>query len=541
MKPGFLVDLQRHLLGVVSSAPEAIEHYSSDQGMIRQEPLAVVYPQNTADVRKTVLFAAERTLTGKALNITPRGKGSNHGGNATGPGLTLALTAHMNKLIRLDQATVTVQPGMSAVALQQLLYSHGKHIPQLPVGNYSATIGGLVASNMIGEKSFKYGPLDRAVKTLKVVLADGSLILTERITARELNRRKGYATLEGELYRKLDSLLLDNPQLIKQHAIGSVAGGNGYNLADVKGPKGSFDLTPIFIGSEGTLGIITEISLAIQTFNPRTSLAVGFFHDRAQAGEAITRLRSLEPCIIELIDRHALEFHENHSPGDLEGLMPIPTPTLVVFTEFDNSSQFTQKLRMNRAEHIMQRHGAKIRQSRDPVEQVALWKILLSPVSTWLSSGNKPALPVIDSAIVPVSKLPILIDRASKLLEKHNQLPALWADAGLGLLHVWPRFDLAKKKDIEALFLLSQEYLELVHSLGGTMAANGSVALDAKLMAKFVGEDYFNLLSQTKSIFDPNGIFSPFQKTSASTEYFKAHLNTRRVVPGLEDDLVPSN
>src|SRR4051812_21363359 len=119
MKHAYLKDLQSRLTGSVTDASEAIEHFSTDQGIFQATPQAVIYPQNTADVRKTVLFAAERTAGGKPVSIIPRGKGSNQGGAAIGEGLQLVFPAHMNKLLRLDQTTVTVQPGIIFETLQQ--------------------------------------------------------------------------------------------------------------------------------------------------------------------------------------------------------------------------------------------------------------------------------------------------------------------------------------------------------------------------------------------------------------------------------------
>src|SRR6266550_2392236 len=119
----YLKDLQGKLLGTVTDHPDTLEHFSTDAGLFQVQPAAVVYPQNTADVRKTVQFVAERTAAGKPTSIVPRGLGSNQSGAAVGDGLQLAFPAHMNKLLKLDPHTVTVQPGMVFSALQQTLHT----------------------------------------------------------------------------------------------------------------------------------------------------------------------------------------------------------------------------------------------------------------------------------------------------------------------------------------------------------------------------------------------------------------------------------
>jgi len=539
MKHAYLKDLQGRLLGSVTDDPDALEHFSTDQSIFQATPTAIIYPQNTADVRKTVQFAAERTAAGSPLPIVPRGKGADQGGGAVGEGLQLIFPAHMNKLIRLDRDSVTVQPGILFSTLQQTLYTHLKHIPQTPIGADYTTVGGAVSSASAGEKSVKYGTIRQAVRSLKVVLADGSLIQTHRISARELNRKKGYSTLEGELYRKFDGLLQDHEDLIKNRRITGVQNSAGYDLWSARGSNGSFDLTPVFIGAQGTLGIITEITLGIAPYSPRTTLLVGYFDSVVGAGEAIKRLRSLGPSAIELVDQHLLAFHRSLRPSDLEGLVPDKLPALVVFVEFDNTSQFAQKLRSTRAARLLHRHGGTVRISTDPVEQVALWKVRRTSVTTWTSHGPKKALPFIEDAAVPVEKLPQLIEKTYKLLKKHDLEAAVWGHAGIGNLRLEPRLDLSKKKDVERLFTLSREYTDLVVSLGGTPSATqNDNLLRAANLKKVYGEEFYEILAATKHIFDPHGIFNPSKKTGATEDYVRAHLRPEFNTKRLHDYLV---
>lgn len=536
MKHAFLKELQSHLLGSVTDNADALEHFSTDQSIFQATPTAVVYPQNTADVRKIVQFSAGRAAAGHPLTLIPRGKGSGQGGAAVGEGLQVVFPAHMNKLLRFDGNTVTVQPGILFQTLQQTLYTHGRFVPQCPSGAHYVTVGGAVASDSGGEAAVKYGPIRRAVRKLKVVLSDGSLIETSRISLRELNRRKGFTTLEGELYRKFDNLLLENADLIKQRRISQVQNSAGYDLWSVRGPGDSFDLSQVFIGSEGTLGIITEITLATAQHNPRTTLLAGYFGSVSRAGEAIGRLQSLGPSAIELVDRSLLAFYREYRPSDLEGVVPADIPAIVVLVEFDNYSQFAQKLRSTRAARIMRRHAGSVRVSADPVEQVALWKIRRDSVAAWLAHGPKKALPFIEDAAVPVEKLPQLIEQTYKLLSQHNIDPAIWGHAGIGNIRLQPRLDLGKQKDVDKLFTLTAQYTDLVISLGGTTSAtHNDSLLRAGQLGQLYGEEFFELLAATKHIFDPHDVFNASQKTGATEQYARAHLRTEFTAKHLHD------
>ena len=536
MKQAHLKELQSLLLGSVTDNPDAIEHFSTDQSIFKATPTAIAYPQNTADVRKIVQFAAERTASGKPLPLIPRGKGSDHGGAAVGEGMQVVFPAHMNKLLRLDTATVTVQPGILFQTLQQTLFTHGRFVAQCPSGAHYSTVGGVVASGAGAEKSVKYGSIRAAVRGLKVVLSDGSLIETGRIGARELSRKKGLATLEGGIYRKFDSLLQDNADLIESRRITDVSNYAGYDLWDVRPAKGYFDLSQVIIGSQGTLGIITEITFATTPHNPRTSLLVGFFDSISRASEAIVRLQQLAPSTIELVDRHILQFHHEQRSSDFEGLIPEAIPKLAIFVEFDNYSQFAQKLRSTRAANIMRRHGGSVRLSTDPVEQVALWKIRRASVATWLSTGPKKALPFIDAAAVPVEKLAQLLEKTYKLIKKHDLEPGIWGNVGSGNIRMQPRIDLGKKKDIDLLFTLEREYAALVSSLGGTPSGgSGDSLLRAAGLKTLYGDEFFELLVATKRIFDPQNIFNPTHKTGATLNYAREHLREDFHIKHLHD------
>lgn len=526
MKKSYLKELQSKLLGSVTDNPDALEFFSTDLSIFKIMPTGVVYPQNTADVRKLVTFAAEHTAAGKPISLIPRGKGTDVGGAALGEGIQVVFPAHMDKLLRLDHNTVTVQPGIIYKTLQQTLHTHGRFLAPYPVSLGYSTLGAAVANNDAGEKSVKYGTTRDAVKSLKVVLSDGSLIQTHRISARELNRKKGLSTLEGEIYRKFDSLLLDHADLIKKHAPKTPKNTAGYALGAVRGKDGSFDLSQVFIGSQGTLGIVTEITLKTVQYNPRTTLAVGYFKSIDHAATAVVKLRELGPSSLELVDHHLLSYVQAHRPGELADLLPDQLPKIVLLVEFDDFSQFKQKLKSTRALHIMRRHEATVRVSSDPIEQVALWKIRRSAAAAiWMTDGAKKALPFIEDAVIPLDRLPQFFDKAYKLLAKYDLDAAIWGHAGDGNFRLLPLLDLSRKKDVDRLFNLARDFTQLVVGLGGTTSGgHGDGLLRAAYLGQQYGEDMLELFAATKHIFDPLNIFNPLKKSQATEAYARGHL-----------------
>ena len=539
MKKAYLKELQSKLLGSVTDNADALEYFSTDGSVFKIMPTGIVYPKNTADVRKTVMFAAERAAHGKPIGLVARGKGTDQGGGAVGEGLHLVFPAHMNRLLRLDKDTVTVQPGVIYKTLQQTLHTHGRFLPPYPSSIDFSTLGGAAANNACGEKTYKYGATREFVKSMKVVLSDGSLIETSRISARELSRKKGQSDLEGELYRKIDSLILDHEALIRKHQPSTSKNAAGYALGHVRGKGGSFDLGQVIIGAQGTLGIITEITFKTMPWNPRTTLLVGFFDSIDKAGAAVLALRALKPSCMEIADYYLLDFLRKHRPQDIEGLIPEVLPKIVVLVEFDDFSQLTQKVQTRRAERILSKFAGSHRVSTDPVEQEALWKIRRSAAAViWMNNGTKKALPFIEDGVVPLEKLPQFLDKTYKLLKKYDLEIAVWGHAGDANLHLQPFLDLSKKKDVDKLFGLSREFFEMVIAMGGsTCGEHNDGLLRAQYLKMLYGEEMVELFAETKHIFDPQNILNPMKKMQVTAEYARDHVRNEYSMKHLYDHM----
>ena len=160
----------------------------------------------------------------------------------------------MNRILELDAkvSSVTVEPGINYAKLQQTLHTHGRFLPPYPASLEYSTVGGAIAENITGEKSIKYGDTRSYVKSLRVVLANGEVIETVRLNKRELSKKLGLATFEGEIYRSVDTLLEEQSELLQQLERNVSYNDAGYALGKIKNRDGSFDLTPLIVGSRDT-------------------------------------------------------------------------------------------------------------------------------------------------------------------------------------------------------------------------------------------------------------------------------------------------
>jgi FAD/FMN-containing dehydrogenase len=235
--------LQEHLLGEVMTSPDTRRYFSTDTSVLSLTPAMIVYPRNEADVRKTARFAWQLAERGRVIPITARGAGTDQGGAALGAGIMMAFPAHMNRLLELDDKSgiVTVEPGANYGKIQQTLKTHGRFLAPFPASYEYSTIGGAVANNSSGEKSFKYGNTRDYVRGLRVVLANGEVIETGRLSKKDFNKKLGLTSFEGEVYRAMDALLEEHSDLITQMEPNVTKNAAGYCLNEVRGRDGSFD------------------------------------------------------------------------------------------------------------------------------------------------------------------------------------------------------------------------------------------------------------------------------------------------------------
>ncbi len=514
--------LQEHLAGEVLTSESARGFFSTDASVFELKPRIIVYPRNTSDVRKTNRFSWQLAERGKILPITARGKGSDVSGAAIGEGIVLVFPAHMNRLIELDtnKGYVRVQPGIIYKNIQNTLHTHGQFLPPYPASIDYSTIGGSIANNTSGEKSIKYGATGAFVKELEVVLANGELVHTQRLSKRELSRKKGLTSFEGEIYRKLDGLITDNWETIQKATKEVSKNSSGYNLKDVKHKDGSFDLTPLMVGSQGTLGVITQATMTTAAYNPNTTLISAHFSDLESANKAILKLVDIGVSALEMVDKNLLKFVLDNNPQQLKGLVEEPLPEILLLAEFDDINDRKQKKKSKRAIKALSGLAKEYSVARDEHEREMLWKIRHSVAAVhWHDHNNKRAVPIIEDGIVPREKFAQYIKEIQKLFEKHKLDLAIWGHAGDANLRMHPLLDLSKVGDRQMVFKLMDEYYKLVLSLGGSISAGHN---DGRLRGSYLpdvyGDEMYELLKKVKAAFDPYSTMNPGVKIGVKRE-----------------------
>ena len=514
--------LQEHIVGEVLSSASVRKYFATDGSIFEVAPSMIVYPKNVSDVRKIARFSWQLAEKGHVLPITARGRGSDQSGAAIGKGVVMVFPAHMNRLLELDtkQRLARVQPGLNYLAFQEAVRTHGLFLPPYPSSIDYATLGGSIANNAAGEKTVKYGDTRKYVQGLEVVLADGELVQTSRLSKRDLNRKKGLTNFEGEIYRQLDGLISDNWELIAQHAQlpGVSKNSAGYALGQVKRKDGSFDLTPLMVGSQGTLGIVTEAIIRLEPYIPKTTLMVICFEDLAEASSAVADILKLAPSALEMVDKHLLETIGRISPNRLKGMIEPPYPEIVLLCEFDDEHK--QGAKAKRVEKLLKNYRTSYKTSDDYEEQQKLWAIRHSAAALIAyADDDLKALPMIEDGIVPRDRLKEFMAGAYELFAKYHLEVAMWGHAGDANLHMQPFMDLSKLGDRQKVFKIMDEYYELVLGLGGSTAGeHNDGRLRGLYLPKVFGEEMYQLFQDVKKIFDPYSMLNPGVKIDVDRE-----------------------
>lgn len=514
--------LRQHIVGEVMTSPTVRKFFSTDGSIFTVTPQAVVYPRSTDDIRKIARFSWQLAERGKVVPITARGAGSDQAGAALGEGIILAFPAHLNKLLELDtkKNIARVQPGINYRNFQDTIKTHGRFLPPYPSSIDYSTIGGAVANNAAGERTVKYGSTKDFVNGLQVVLANGELIETRRLTKRELNHKKGLATFEGEIYRQLDGLISDNPQLIQTMHKNTSKNSAGYNLLEVKRSDGTFDLTPLLVGSQGTLGIVSEIDIAITPNNMNRTLVVAGFQNIDDADGVVQDILRLAPATIEMVDKTLLNFIEAHYPNQLKGILEQPFPEILLLIEFDDIGKAVQSKKVKKLAKILNKATNDYQVTTDYDERDELWKIRHSAAAVIAhSEGNKKALPIIEDGVVPADQFKAFIQSIYALFSKYGLTAAVWGHAGNGNLHMQPFLDLSTVGDRQNVFKIMDEYYDMVIQLGGSTAGeHNDGRLRGLYLSKLYGEEVYKLFEAVKKIFDPHGILNPGVKIGVTRE-----------------------
>ncbi|MGW6520184.1 FAD-binding and (Fe-S)-binding domain-containing protein [Streptomyces sp. NPDC054962] len=453
-----------------------------DASNYRRVPLGVVAPRDADDVA-----AVLEVCRAAGVPVVARGGGTSIAGQATGTGVVLDFTRHMNRLVALDPGarTAVVQPGLVLDRLQEAAAPHGLRFGPDPSTHSRCTLGGMIGNNSCGSHSVAWGTTADGVRELEVVTARGGRLRLGQGWAGAPDGLR--ALVDGELAR----LRTGFPELPRRIS--------GYAL-DALLPENGADVARSFCGSEGTLGVLTEAVVRLVEAPRARVLAVLGYADEGAAAEAAAGLLPYGPLTVEGMAADLVP------PDAAAGL---PRGGAWLFVETGGGSEGEARARAEAIVRAADVLDARI--VRDPAGQRALWRIRedASGTATRMPDGTE-AWPGWEDCAVPPARLGAYLRDFRVLLTDHGLRGTPYGHFGDGCIHVRIDFDLLTAAGIARFRRFSEELAELVVAHGGSLSGeHGDGQARAELLPKMYGPDMVALFERAKAVWDPDDLLNP--------------------------------
>ncbi|MFI9260552.1 FAD-binding and (Fe-S)-binding domain-containing protein [Streptomyces sioyaensis] len=510
-------ELAAAVRGEVSFAAADRALVTMDASNYRRVPMAVVAPRDAEDVA-----AALRVCREHAVPVVPRGGGTSIAGQATGVGVVLDFTRHLNRIVSLDPAarTAVVQPGVILDDLRAAAGAHGLTFGPDPSTHSRCTLGGMIGNNSCGSHSVAWGTTADSVRELELLTYGGDQVRAGRgtdstgaPTGLPPRLRDGVkALVDGEL-ALLRTGYPDLPRRISGYALDALL------------PEAGTDLARALTGSEGTLGVLTEATVRLVETPAARALAVLGYPDESAAAEAAHTLLPHRPMTVE-----------GMAADLVGGAAGLPKGGAWLFVEMGGASPGEAAAR---AEALCRAAAADGTTDHalvtDPAGQRALWRIRedASGTATRLSDGSE-AWPGWEDCAVPPARLGPYLRDFRALLTQHGLRGTPYGHFGDGCIHIRIDFDLLTAPGIRRFREFSYDLGELVVAHGGSLSGeHGDGQARAELLPKMYGPELVGLFERFKSLWDPAAGLNPgmLVRPARLDENLRFELLPKRPVP----------
>lgn len=526
-------DIQKIITGEVLDDEETLKKYSRDSSIFEIKPQLVIYPKNSDDIKSIVNFVNQN----KNLSITVRSAGTDMSGAAIGESIILDVSKYMNKLININEDSSIVQPGMLYKDFEKETLKQNLLLPTYPASREVCTVGGMVANNAGGELELTYGPISKYVKRLNIVLEDGNEYVFQSLTKIQLENKIMQKDLEGKIYKRILELIKENLEIINNAKPQTSKNSTGFDLWDVISENG-FDLNRLIIGSQGTLGIITEIEFKLVKPKKYHTLLVIPLTNLTKLDKVVSSVLEFKPEAFECYDDQTLNLALNHAwnlsknfktTNRLFAFLNLwsdkskPIPTLTLLANFASDSKEESLAQATKAHTAIINLGLNAEIKINEKDQEKYWLIRHKSFGLLMKySKNKKASSFIDDIIVKPQYLPEFLPKLNALIEpyKDRLVYTLAGHIGDGNFHIIPLMDLSKEEVRAVIPELMEKVFTLVFEYKGSMSAEHNDGLiRGPYLPKMYGEDVYELFKEIKEIFDEKNIFNPHKKTDATFKY----------------------
>ncbi|NGZ02929.1 MAG: FAD-binding oxidoreductase, partial [Nitrospira sp. WS238] len=515
----------RTLLGagkVLDDGP-ALTAYAVDASIYRIPPQAVVLVESEEDIATTIRYAVSR-----GIPLTPRAAGTNLTGSAIGSGIILDVS-RMNRILEVnrEERWARVQPGIVLAELNKQLSSHGLLFGPDPSSGDMCKLGGMIANNSSGPHTLRYGSVKDNIQGLRLCLASSSWMearsydLNDPTLERLLTMVPALRDVLVLTQAHADLITAKQPTVSKNSC--------GYNLFGVADglAQGLFDIPKLFVGSEGTLGVVSEATITLVEKPSATLTALIHFRSLEEVGEAVPRLLTLQPSALEVMDANTLNLigRGNH------GIPADAAATLLIELDADSLEvDLREKADVMRNICHPYKLASELTLAFDAMQREQLWKArkALYPTLYRFDAKKKP-INFVDDVVVPAARISELIRYLEEFFGGQQVPVAIFGHIGNGNAHIVPLLDVNDAGDFQKMVQAYQEiHATVLNRFGGSICGeHGDGRVRAGFVKTMFGEELYELFVQIKRAFDPGHILNPGIKLSETP--FTDHIDYTRL------------
>ncbi|MFZ1811942.1 MAG: FAD-binding oxidoreductase [Candidatus Saccharimonadales bacterium] len=539
-------DLRAIITGDIYDDDAAREAVSHDASLFELRPELVVAPKDSADIQSIVRYVSAHKKSQPDLSITVRSAGTDMSGGAINTSIILDMKPHMNSVIQVKATEAHVQPGVYYRDFDEKTKQLQAMLPSYPASRDLCTVGGMVANNSGGEKSLRYGKTADYVYEMNVVLADGQEYTIQPIKKPELVRKMSQKDFEGRLYKQIFELCEKHYDEIKAAKPGVSKDSTGYHLWDVWDREtGVFDLTKLIVGSQGTLGVITDFHVKLVERPKHSGVLVCFMKDIDTLGDVINTVLTHKPATFESFDDNTLWLSFKFFFSFIKklgvvlwvktALQLIPDllaltrgiPKLVLMIEFTGNSvdEVNDKIIAMQAD-LEQYHMLYMERDETEAKANKFWLMRRESFNLLRQKvKDKHTAPFIDDLVIPPPELPKAWPQLRRIIKKYKLMATIAGHMGDGNFHIIPLMNIELASERAKFKPAMTEINELVLKSGGSLSGeHNDGMIRGPWLERMYGPSVYGHMKAVKHIFDPENIFNPRKKTDATWDYSFSHI-----------------
>lgn len=531
--------------GGISSDKKVLDKYSTDESIFSIRPQVVIQPKSETDVKLAVRVIARETKRFSSLSLTARAAGTGLSGGSLTDSIVIDVCTHLTKIGEViekdNKIYFSCEPGAMWRDVEKKLKTHQAYLPPYTSSKDICSIGGSIANNAAGPDSLRYGHCADWVEALEVVLSDGNTYHIKPLNYKEFKKLIKEKHRYAEIARAIFSLLEKNEKEILKNKPKTAKNTAGYalwhilteNVTAFKKGKGTFDLTRLICGSQGTIGIITNITMRALLIQKNTTLLVVPVFDLQDAAKIVVNSLQYNPINVELFDGLSFDLalkNPSFFKTRLDRSIYYQT-MLAMYTTYHlrygrKTPEFTFLITLDEettSEHklsdiikTINTGNTRARAVTNKYEIEMFWQVRLASysLSKLQDTSRRPAA-FLEDMTVPPENLSRFFIEVKKLLKEFNVSAAIHGHGGNGHFHFYPLLDFTAKTTPLLVEKMAEKFFSTALKYKGNICGeHNDGIIRTPFLNKLFTKSMLELFKQTEHICDPDDIFNPGKKVN---------------------------